>query len=504
MFKDLESGSYLIRGARVYDHDADVHQPSHMDLLITHGIIARIDKSIADVEGAELIDASGKLVTPGLVNAHYHSHDVLAKGLFEEMPFDVWTIHSSPVNYGRRSLEEVRLRTLIGAAEALRNGITTVQDMLTVVPREEAYIDAVLSAYREIGIRVVFSLNVRDRAALDIEPFLSEDIRADINKQLAGRDQAARDELDFVENQLKRIGKNPYPQLTWALGPSAPQRCSPELLEGIAELSRVHALPVLTHVYETRAQAAAARLSEASSLLAILARSGLMNERLGIAHGVWLAPADIAQIAESGARVVHNPVSNLKTKSGAAPIIDLYRAGVEIALGCDNCSCSDTQNLFLAMRLLCMLPAVTHPDPTPISAAYAVKAATVAGSAAVGLAGSVGAIKVGMQADLVILDLNEPSFVPFNSAARQLVFSECGRAVETVFVAGRPVVRDRKLTTIDEAELAREAAEIAPAFRQDAAALAARQKRLVPPILEANRAAWKVPLEYSRYIGSRE
>jgi cytosine/adenosine deaminase-related metal-dependent hydrolase len=376
--------------------------------------------------------------------------------------------------------------------------------MLTVVPREEAYIDAVLSAYREIGIRVVFSLNVRDRAALDIDPFLDRSIQENISNQLAGRDQAARDELDFVENQLRRIGKNPYSQLTWALGPSAPQRCSPELLEGIAELSRQHALPVLTHVYETRAQAAAARLSEASSLLGILARSGLMNERLGIAHGVWLSRADITQIAESGARVVHNPISNLKTKSGAAPIIDLHRAGVEVALGCDNCSCSDTQNLFLAMRLLCMLPAVTDPEPTAISAAYAVKAATLAGAAAVGLAGQVGAIKVGMQADLVILDLNEPSFVPFNSAARQLVFSECGRAVETVFVAGRPVVRDRKLVAIDEAELAREAAEIAPGFRRDATALAERQKGLVPPILEANRAVWKVPLPYSRYIGSRE
>jgi cytosine/adenosine deaminase-related metal-dependent hydrolase len=503
MYNNAESGNYLIRGARVYDHDADVHQPSHMDLLISDGRVARLEKSIPNAEGVDVIEASDKLVIPGFVNAHYHSHDVLAKGLFEEMPFDVWTIHSNPVNYGRRSLAEVRLRTLIGAAEALRNGITTVQDMLTVVPREEGYIDAVLSAYREIGIRVVFSLNVRDRAALDIDPFINSDIRDDLNRQLAGRDQAARHELDFVENQIKRVGKHPYPQLTWALGPSTPQRCSPELLEGIAALSREYALPVLTHVYETRAQAAAARLSEASSLLAILARSGLMNERLGIAHGVWLSPADIAQIAESGARVVHNPVSNLKTKSGAAPIIDLHRAGVEIALGCDNCSCSDTQNLFLAMRLLCMLPAVTDPEPTAISAAYAVKAATLAGAAAVGLAGQVGAIKVGMEADLAILDLTEPSFVPFNSAARQLVFSECGRAVETVFVAGRPVVRGRKLVAIDEAELAREAAEIAPGFRRDAAALAERQGRLVPPILEANRAVWKVPLEYTRYIGRR-
>jgi hypothetical protein len=101
----------------------------------------------------------------------------------------------------------------------------------------------------------------------------------------------------------------------------------------------------------------------------------------------------------------------------------------------------------------------------------------------------------------MILDLNEPSFVPFNSAARQIVFAESGRAVETVFVAGRPVVRNRKLTTIDEAALAAEIADIATAFRRDAAALASRNSDLIAPLLDANRAAWKVPLGFDRYVG---
>jgi hypothetical protein len=119
----------------------------------------------------------------------------------------------------------------------------------------------------------------------------------------------------------------------------------------------------------------------------------------------------------------------------------------------------------------------------------------------VGLDGRIGALKAGMAADLVILDLNEPSFVPFNSAARQIVFSEAGRAVDTVFVAGRPVARGGRLTTLDEAKLAAEVAEIAPAFRRDAAALAGRNSDLIAPLLEANRAAWKVPLGFERYIG---
>ena len=172
------------------------------------------------------------------------------------------------------------------------------------------------------------------------------------------------------------------------------------------------------------------------SLLKSLADAGLMNEKLNLVHGVWLTPDDVAQLADAGARVVHNPISNLKLKSGVAPILDLHRAGVEVALGCDDYRCAETQNVFIAMRMLCLLPAVTSPEPGPIDAAYALRAATINGARAVGMGGKAGAIRPGMAADLAILDLNEPAFVPFNSAARQLVFAEGGRAVETVFVAG--------------------------------------------------------------------
>jgi len=502
MANSAQGARVLIRGGRVYDHNGDVHQPAQADILIAGERIERIGPNLPAEAGVEVIDAAGKLVVPGLVNAHYHSHDVMAKGLFEEMPFDVWTLHSNPANYGPRSLKEVRLRTLVGAAESLRNGITTIQDFLTVVPQDDAIVDTVLSAYEEAGIRVVFAVAARDRAALDIAPFIPKDLPESVRKRIAGSDRKARDELDFVVAQIKRLGRNPTPRQTWALAPSAPQRCSDELLEGIAALSRDLGLHVFTHVYETRIQAAAVRQQpSAASLLNTLARAGLMNDKLNIVHGVWLTANDIAQIAEAGARVVHNPVSNLKLKSGIAPILDLHRAGVDVALGCDNYSCAETQNIFLAMRLLCLLPAVTDPEAGPINAAYAMKAATLAGARAVGLSDRSGALKPGMLADLMILDLKEQAFVPFNSAARQIVFSEAGRAVETVLVGGRPVVRNGKLVTIDERALAAEVEEIAPAFRRDAQALASRNADLIAPLLNANRAAWKIPLGFERYIG---
>ena len=476
----------LIRGGRIYDHDGDVHQPATADLLINGETIERIAPAIAPETGVEVIDAKGKLVIPGMVNAHYHSHDVLAKGLFEEMPFDVWTLHSNPGNYGNRSQREIRLRTLLGAAESLRNGITTIQDFLTVVPQDDATVDTVLSAYEEAGVRVVFAVAARDKAALDIAPFIPKDLPESIRQKLAGADRSAKSELDYVAGQIKRLGLKPTPRQTWALAPSAPQRCSLELLEGMAALSREHDLPVFTHVYETRPQAAAARV-QSVSLLKSLADAGLMNEKLNLVHGVWLTPDDIAQLAAAGARVVHNPISNLKLKSGVAPILDLHRAGVEVALGCDNYSCAETQNIFIAMRMLCLLPAVTIPNlgrsmppmrcapPRSTARGQSAWTARPARSSPAWPPTSRSSISTSRR------------LCRFNSAARQLVFAEGGRAVETVFVAGKPVVRDGKLITLDEAALAAEAAEISPAFRRDAEALASRNSDLIAPLLAANR-----------------
>jgi cytosine/adenosine deaminase-related metal-dependent hydrolase len=490
----------LIRGGRVYDHDGDVHQPAVADVLIANGRIERIAPRIAPEPGVEVIEAAGKLAAPGFVNAHYHSHDVMLKGMFEEMPFDIWAIHSNAASYGVRSHREMRVRTLIGAAEMLKNGITTVQDFLTLVPAQGEYLDTILSAYAEAGIRVVIGLAARDRAALDILPLMGKELPETLRARLIGASRPAKDDLDFIAGQMARLGKNPRPLTTWAITPSAPQRCSPELLEGLAALSRQHDLPVFTHVYETRPQAAAARVQSAS-LLDLLVDAGLMNDRLNLVHGVWLAPSDIAMLAEHSARVVHNPISNLKLKSGVAPILELDRAGVPVALGCDNYSCAETQNIFVAMRMLCLLPAVTSPEPHPISAARALRAATLNGAKCCGLDGVAGALKEGMAADLMILDLNEPSFVPFNSAARQIVFAEGGRAVDTVLVGGRVVLRDGKLATVDEAALAAEAAELSPSLRREVEALAMKNADLIPPLLEGNRAAWQVPLGFDRYVG---
>ena len=367
----------LIRGGRVYDHDGDIDDPPVRDILIRGSRIVSVTAPDEDSElkqeivsraaisdEARVIEARGKLVIPGFVNSHYHSYDVLAKGLLEDMPFDVWALHSQPAYFGSRSKAELRIRTLLGALECIRNGITTLQDMNSLVPQDEETLDVILSAYAEIGIRVVFSIAVRDVAALDIAPFLPPDVSEAAMAIIRGASKDAREEIAFVERQIKRLTPLP-PRLTWGLSPSGPQRSSRALLEGVSDLAQRYGLPIFTHVYETKAQTAKARAiygEHGGSMIRYLADIGLLTPRTTIAHGVWLTRDEIAIMAEHRAGVAHNPISNLKLKSGVAPMHAAMQAGVRVALGCDNCSCGDCQSMFQAMKMFCLLAAVDRPE----------------------------------------------------------------------------------------------------------------------------------------------
>ena len=151
---------------------------------------------------------------------HYHSYDVLQKGLLEDMPFDVWALQSQPVYFGKRSKAELRARVLVGALEALRNGITTIQDMNTLVPRDEETLDTILAAYAEVGIRVIFSIAMRDLAALDIAPFLPPDVPPEVLAIIAGKPNDPAAEIDFVDRQIAR--RPAGPRFSWAVSPSGP------------------------------------------------------------------------------------------------------------------------------------------------------------------------------------------------------------------------------------------------------------------------------------------
>jgi cytosine/adenosine deaminase-related metal-dependent hydrolase len=504
----------LIRGGRVYDPAGDIHEPALRDVIVEGDGIVGVSEPGEDLDRkraieaaatrgeAQILEAAGHLVVPGFVNAHYHSYDTLVKGLIEDAPFDLWALQTQPAFYGKRSRQELRLRTLLGAMECLKQGITTVQDMCTLVPQDEETLDTIRSAYAEVGIRVVFALALRDVAELDIAPFLPGDLSEPVRKAVTGMPRDAAEDLAFAEAQIVRLpAGGPW---HWAVAASGPQRSSRALLEGVAAMSERHGLPIFTHVYETKAQTAKARrlyAAEGGSMIRHMAEVGILGPRTTLAHGVWLADREIEQLARAGAGVAHNPLSNLKLKNGVAPIAALKRAGVNLAIGCDNCSCGDCQNMFQGMKMMCLLAGGSDPQPTGVHAGQAIAAATLGGAKALGLEGRVGSIASGMKADLSLIDLSGMAFQPFNSAARQLVFSETGAGVRTVLVGGRIVVREGRLTTGDETAFRAELADIMPAFRRDFESLRQTSILAAPALLEANRRVAATDVGLNRFLG---
>jgi cytosine/adenosine deaminase-related metal-dependent hydrolase len=492
----------LIRGGRVYDHDGDVHRPDIADILIEGSEITAvgIDLPREATEEAEVLDASGRLVVPGLINAHYHSHDTLCRGLFEEFPLKMWMICTAPMTTDR-SKEEVRARTLVGAVECLRAGITTVQDMLGLMPRDNEYVDVVLAAYEEVGIRVVFSPMVQDIPAVEAALYFDEMLPPEVKAMVGDKAPTGREQLDFLETQLRRHPAGD--RLHWAVGPSAPQRCTRDLLEGCADLAARHHLPVYSHVYETKSQALMAREAYADyggSLIGYLDDVGLLNPGLTIAHSVWINRAEMDRMAEADAGIVLNHLSNFKLKSGIAPVCDLREAGVRLALGCDNCSGSDVQNMFQAMKIFCLIAAVSEPMPGPPLAHEALRMATLGSARTAGLDDTLGAIRPGMKADLMLLDLDDTAYLPFNSAARQLVYSETGRGIETVIVDGRIAMKNREILTVDEDALRQEVRGLMRDFVVEFENVVRTRKTAMSHLLDAHKRVWQADVGLQRFL----
>ena len=499
----------LIKGGRVYDHDGDQHQPPIADILIEDTRIARIAPSLeaafATTPG-RTIDARGKLVVPGFVNAHYHSHDTLLKGCFETIPLEMWLLNALPPSWPKRSTEEVRARTLIGAVECIHSGITTIQDMLTIYPFDPEHVETALDAYDEIGLRAVFALQIGNQRGLDRVPFWKEVVPADKHHYLSASVEpfAGIDPLDAVEAEYLR-GRDSRSRVSWGFAPTSPEYCSPDFLERLADMSVRHDLPVYTHIYESKSMALAGRFfmpEHDGSQIKYLRSTGMIGPRLSLAHSVWMLPEEIEIIAETGTNIVCNPVGNLKTKSGVPPIREYLEAGINVGIGCDNSSCSDAQNMFQAMKMFASLTAVSHVEPGPPLATDVLRSATICGARTAGLDHEIGEIREGYKADLAILDLGGPSFIPFNSAARQLVFSEGGQDVETVIIDGQVVMEDRQVATINESELKDAVEVVMEALRVDLAAVQERSRELEPYLREAWRRSMAEDIGLNRFVGN--
>lgn len=473
-----------------------------LDLRIRDGVIVDLAPALERTpDDREVLDATGKMLVPGMINSHYHSHDTLAKGTLEEEPLEYWRLLALPPQFPPRTREEIKARTLIGAYENLCSGMTTVQDMVTLFPFDPEHLDAVVEAYEEIGLRAAVGLQYADRKGITTIPYWEEVFPEELHGSLstAAEPDAKIDQLAHLEDAYLKAA--PRRLVSWALGPSAPERCTPALIERTVALAEQYDLQIFSHIYESRAMALQARLEYpqyGGSLIRRLHAEGMLGPRLNLAHSVWLLQEEIDLLAATGTNVVMNPLSNFKLKSGIPPIHAIEEAGISFGLGCDNSSCSDAQNMFQAMKLFTSMASVSRPDPGPNQADQAWRAATRGGAHALGRDDQLGRLEVGFLGDVVAIDLDDPSFVPLNSPVRQLVYTESGRAVTDVVVDGRVVIRDRTLQTMDPGELLERVRELAPKYAEDFEVVRARTEHLRPYLLEAHRRTWATDVGLNR------
>ncbi|MGQ9369278.1 amidohydrolase family protein [Azospirillum sp. ST 5-10] len=444
-----------ITGVAALTLEADGGVLSDADILIEADRIVAVGPGLADAwPAATRIDGRGRLALPGLVNAHTHSPETLARGTGEGLPQAGW-LATVWRRLDRLSPECIRLAVLLGAVEMLRGGVTAVLDHFRQTPMRPEAVEAAAAAYEEIGLRAVVAVMLRD--AVDGDGRL-------VGAPWAPAEPAGR-LLDLCEAAARRRG-GPDAPVRIGVAPSAPLRATDALLAGAGDLSRRRALPFHTHVDETAAEAAAARAGDGRSATARLDALGALGPRASLAHCVWLAPGDADRIAAAGATVVHNPVSNLRLGAGVMPLGALRRAGVRVALGTDGAASNDGQSLLESVKTAAILHRAGHADPGlwP-SAAEALRMAVDGGAAALGLAP--GRLAPGARADIALFDLDAPAFVPLNGAAEQLVLAGAALRADRVLVAGREVLRDGRPTRIDEARLY---AEARAAFASTAAA----------------------------------
>jgi 5-methylthioadenosine/S-adenosylhomocysteine deaminase len=462
------------------------HRLERADVLVDGGRIARIGSDLPAPDGAVRLDATGKIVVPGLINAHTHGHNNLARGLAGRWTLEV-LISYGPALQANRKPEDHYLSAALGAIEMLRTGATAAYDLYMAVPApDEEVLEPVVEAYKDVGLRVALAPSMADGPFHRMMPGLTDAVPSHVARRLERlAAMPARRLLALAESAVRRFDGAAGGRVRIAVSATIPGLCSDEMLRGLGRLAREHAVGLHTHVSESRTQVAQARWRWGRPLVAQLAELGVLSDAFTAAHGVWLDSDEIRLLATAGASVVHNPASNLRLGNGIAPVRRMLESGLNVALGSDGSLSSDNQDMFEAMRLAAL---VSRADPLAepdrwVDAQDAFERATVGGARALGCARELGVIEPGRSADLVLLRADSMFLRPHNELLNALVFAETGASVDTALVDGRVVLEQGRVLGVDEDAIRSRAQESVERLARDNHELLDAAEELAPYVI---------------------
>jgi len=444
--------SLLIRGGHVLDFDRSF-EPA--DILIQDTRISQIRANL-QVRADRIVDATNKVVMPGLINAHTHSPQILDRGLGDALQLDAWLI--AAINAGPPpDPEELYTLAAWSALVQLKTGCTACLDHVTgaAFERIDDSYDAIMQAYIDTGFRAAVAMTMGD---LDLFQTMPCHLLPELPVPRMDRTPPPADELLAAGRRFLQRWRGKVHRLQPYLGPGAPQRCSDELLSGCFGLAEEFDAGIHSHVLEARSQWFACEERFGLSPIAYLDERGWLSARLSCAHGVWLSQEDMQRLAAADSVVVHNPVSNLRLASGVANIQQMLATGTSVALGADGAASNDNQNMWEVVKLAAILHRVYGERAEWPSAESALRLC-LAGGAAV-FRQPIGSLRPGYEADLVVLGGPDIFLRPKPQMINSLVLSELGQSVQTVVVAGEVVLENGRSTRVDEARLWRQANDI--------------------------------------------
>jgi 5-methylthioadenosine/S-adenosylhomocysteine deaminase len=402
-----------------------------MPELIQPGYLAIRDEKIAALgpmsnlagtkDAEEIIDGSGHLALPGLVNTHTHAPMTLFRGMAEDLPLMAW-LHDYIFPAEARSVnpEMVYWCSKLAAAEMILSGTTTAADGYFLE-------DSVAEAFIEAGMRAVVAQGVIDFPAPGVP---------DPKQNVAAAEQFIR----------RWHSKNSL--LTPAVFCHSPYTCSADTLKHAKEMARRNNVKCFVHLAETRAEVEQVREGHGTTPVRYLEKLGFLDRDTVCVHCVWLDAEEIEILARTGTKVATCPQSNMKLGSGIAPLKEMLAAGIPVGLGTDGSASNNRLDLFFEMDVCAKLHKVKNLDPTALPATTVLHMATGGGADVLGLQEQIGSLSPGRKADIILLNLMQPNLQPFYHQDL-LVYAASGADVSTVIINGKLVMQDRRILTFD-------------------------------------------------------
>ncbi|MEI6667980.1 MAG: amidohydrolase [Acidobacteriota bacterium] len=414
-------------------------------VAIDGGTIVAVDtpeRVAARYRGRQVIRAGGHVVMPGLINTHTHAAMVMYRGLADDLALMDWLQkYIFPAEAKTVSPELVRVGTRLAALEMIESGTTLFTDMYY-------FEEEVGRVTRAAGLRGVLGETVIGFPVADAK--------------------TPAEALARAERFIREFKNDPL--ITPAVAPHAMYTNDRETLVAARDLARAYGVPLLTHVSETLDENRQSLEKHKLSPVAYLESIGFWGPATLAAHFVHVSSDDLAVLSRRGAGLSHNPESNMKLASGAAPVTKALAAGIHVGLGTDGAASNNALDMFGAMRQAALLHKLVEGDPTAVSARTALEMATIGGARALGMADRIGSLEAGKLADVIVVSMESARQTPIYNPISHLVYVTRGDDVRTTIVNGRILMRNRKVLTLD-----------APAVIRDAVRLAATVKAAVQP-----------------------